>query len=199
MMRLARISSSPRDASTWAAIPTLVATIAAREVLQPRFALKRTDSSRQEGYHTRRLPPAMPCRQLHHPQASPSPTRKSRNITPRSESVRQETAGRASLDRGPTRHPREFLRRCPAVRGVQRFPPEVWPTRRPWASRAGSGEPTAESIMNGLLHQPANRRYEQGSGVGWSAPASFSMVTATASVFSAEPRCMCIALPPGSD
>ena len=38
-----------------------------------------------------------------------------------------------------------------------------------------------------------------GVEVGWSAPASFSRVTATAPVFSAEPRCMCMALPSGAD
>ena len=70
---------------------------AGEDAFQPRFAPERTDSPSGEEGHDR-LPPtatsnAVPPTFINSEAFTSSPTRKSRNITPRSESVRQEFGG----------------------------------------------------------------------------------------------------------
>ena len=98
MMRLARKFRSPRDASTCAVIPTLVATMAA-----PMKMLSTRGSPHMAAIHhpspNGMMTPIIATRSAVPPTFSrsedftSSPTRNSRNITPRSERIRRTSLG----------------------------------------------------------------------------------------------------------
>ena len=112
MMRAARVSSQPRAASTCAVMPTLVATMAApdEDALDLRLAGERGDSPSHEetAGRSRRRRPGERCRQpcINSEDLISRPTRKRRNITPRSERAWRNSLG-ASHPRtcGPIRTP----------------------------------------------------------------------------------------------
>ena len=97
-MRLARMSSRPREASTWAVIPTLVATMAAPVKM---LSSRGSPQSAQIPHPAKKgtMTPAtatsnaVPPTFINSEALTSSPTRKSRNITPRSESVPRSSLG----------------------------------------------------------------------------------------------------------
>ena len=138
-----------------------------------------------------------------------SPTRKSRNITPRSESVRRNSLGASQPSTcGPIRTPARISPTMPGCPRRSKISARSLADAKTRSIASGIWAADGMSPLSGTTRARRNVRpsasarigaANNGVEVGWSAPASFSSVTATASVFSAEPRWMCIALPSGAD